>query len=69
VWGPWIGGRRGEIGRSAEGVIRIELKIAVVVPFLEREHEALIVKQFRVELVLSGGGDQDDLVVMNAWGS
>lgn len=53
MWGPWIGGRRGEIGRSAEGVIRIELKIAVVVPFLEREHEALIMEQFGVELVLS----------------
>jgi hypothetical protein len=56
------------MGRSAEFVFSVELKIAMVMPLLKCEGKALIVKKFRVKLVVSWGGDKDDLVVVSMLG-
>lgn len=57
------------MGRGEEGLGGIELKVAVVMPFLECKHGTLVVKKFRVKLILGGCWDEDDLVVVGVWRS
>jgi hypothetical protein len=57
------------VGRGEEGLLGVKLKVTVVVPFLEREHGALIMEEFGVELVLGSCWNKDDLVEMGVWRS
>jgi hypothetical protein len=46
-------------------LVRVELEVAVVVPFLECESEALIMEEFRIKLVVGCGWGKGDLIVMD----
>jgi hypothetical protein len=56
------------VGRRAEFLVRAELRVQVVVPFLQGKGQALFVKQFKVGLILRLVGDQDYLEAMGSAG-